>query len=328
MYSTRSQHARPPHIRVAGVLVFLALLSGSSLAFAQSAADPAAPPDLGLPKDVGQAIAADSELEATSPAATDPDAIDSLMDELTSTSEIIKGQPGAEGPTDFSGLPQDSTNWVQALRVTRDDNPLLEKQCKEQAMHMTVNSLAALEGAENMEEAQKLVADHLRHHLETLKDGSIGHADYLREIAECKEFCAPLVAQLMQCHVLAVARLEHGIVLFDLGSDVITPAYRSGLIDTVSKQLREHAERKVVLIGRASQIGDLRHNRALSARRALAAKDALLAAGIAAERIETMWFGWEPPQISDVIASEYGVSRLYDTVGRDKINQSVVVVIY
>lgn len=323
MYSTRSQHAP-----TAGVLALLFLLSAPGLAFAQSEADPATPPDLGLPKDFAPAIAADSDDAARVQTPADPNAIDSLMDELTATSEVIKNQPGAEGPTDFSGLPQDSTNWVQALRVTRDDNPLLEKQCKEQAMHMTVNSLAALEGAENMEEAQKLVADHLRQHLETLKDGSIGHADYLREIAECKEFCAPLVAQLMQCHVLAVARLEHGIVLFDLGSDVVTPAYRSGLIDTVSKQLREHAERKVVLIGRASQIGDLRHNRALSARRALAAKDALLAAGIAAERIETMWFGWEPPQISDVIASEYGVSRLYDTVGRDKINQSVVVVIY
>jgi outer membrane protein OmpA-like peptidoglycan-associated protein len=323
MYSTRSQH-----VPTAGVLTLLLLLSAPGLAFAQSEADPATPPDLGLPKDFAPALAADSDDAPSAQTPVDPNAIDSLMDELTATSEVIKDQPGAEGPTDFSGLPQDSTNWVQALRVTRDDNPLLEKQCKEQAMHMTVNSLAALDGAENMEEAQKLVADHLRQHLETLKDGSIGHADYLREIAECKEFCAPLVAQLMQCHILSVARLEHGIVLFELGSDVVTPAYRSGLIDSVSKQLREHAERKVVLIGRASQIGDLRHNRALSARRALAAKDALLAAGIAAERIETMWFGWEPPQISDVIASEYGVSRLYDTVGRDKINQSVVVVIY
>lgn len=323
MNRTRPQQA------LVGVLALLLGLAVPGLAFAQAATEPATPPaDLGLPRDVGPAIAADSATEAPAPVAADPNAIDSLMDELTATSEIIKDQPGAEGPTDFSGPPQDSTNWVQALRVTRDDNPLLEKQCKEQAMHMTVNSLAALEGAANMEEAQQAVAAHLRHHLETLKDGSIGHADYLREIAECKEFCAPLVAQLMQCHILSVARLEHGIVLFDLGSDVVTPAYRSGLIDTVSKQLREHGERKAVLIGRASQIGDLRHNRALSARRALAVKDALMAAGVGAERIETMWFGWEPPQISVPIASEYGLSRLFDTVGVQKINQSVVVVMY
>ncbi|PIQ37025.1 MAG: hypothetical protein COW59_09305 [Lysobacterales bacterium CG17_big_fil_post_rev_8_21_14_2_50_64_11] len=316
-----------PHSPMLGVVSLLMLLAASGMAMAQSAGDAAEPSDLGLPKDFAPALAAESVDTAPAPIAANPDAIDSLLAELTATSEAIKEQPGATEATQFPGVAGPS-DWIQAMRVTRDDNPLLDSACKDQAMRVSMESLAALEGAEGEHGAMQAAADHVRQHQGFIKDGSISHADYLREIAECTSFCAPLVAQLMQCHILSVARLEHGIVLFDLGSDTVTPSFKSGLLDTVSKQLQENAGHKAVLIGRASQIGDLRHNRALSARRALAVKDVLLGAGIAAERIETMWFGWEPPQISDVVASEYGVSRLYDTVGRDKINQSVVVVIY
>ena len=48
---------------------------------------------------------------------------------------------------------------------------------------------------------------------------------------------------------------------------------------------------KVLLIGRASKIGDLRYNRRLSGQRALAVRDVLLAKGVAANRIETLWLG-------------------------------------
>ena len=321
MYSTR------PHTPVLGILALSLLLTTPSMVFAQTVAEPDAPPDLGLPKDFTPALAADSIDTAPAQIAADPNAIDSLLAELTASSEAIKDQPGATEATQFPGEPGPS-DWIQALRVTRDDNPLLDSACKDQAMRVSMEALAALEGAEGEHGAMQATADHVRQHQGFIKDGNISHADYLREIAECTSFCAPLVAQLMQCHILSVARLEHGIVLFDLGSDTVSSSFKTGLLDTVSKQLKENGGRKAVLIGRASQIGDLRHNRALSARRALAVKDTLLAAGISAERIETMWFGWEPPQISDVVASEYGVSRLYDTVGRDKINQSVVVVVY
>lgn len=321
MYSSR------PHSAALAVVSLLLLLAVSAMAMAQSAAAAAAPTDLGLPKDFAPALAADSVDTAPTQIAADPNAIDSLLAELVATSEAIKEQPGATEATQFPGA-ADPSDWIQALRVTRDDNPLLDSACKDQAMRVSMASLAALEGAEGEHGAMQAAAEHVRQHQAFIKDGNISHADYLHEIAECTSFCAPLVAQLMQCHILSVARLEHGIVLFDLGSDTVTPSFKSGLLATVSKQIKENAGRKAVLIGRASQIGDLRLNRALSARRALAVKDVLLDAGIAAERIETMWFGWEPPQISNEIASEYGVSRLYETVGRDQINQSVVVVIY
>src|SRR3546814_7818887 len=111
---------RPQQVLV-GVVALLLGLTAPGLAFAQAATELATPPaDLGLPRDVGPAIAADSATEAPAPVAADPNAIDRLMDELNANSEIIKDQPGAEGPTDLSGPPPDSTNWVPALRGTRE----------------------------------------------------------------------------------------------------------------------------------------------------------------------------------------------------------------
>lgn len=272
---------------------------------------PASEPDLAIPPDV--------------PTETPP--LESLMDEFMATSRAIADQPGASEPTEFPG-PPGKPNWYQSLRVTRDENPLLERECKEQAVRVSVDALAAHEGVEGEQAALREAAEHMRMHQQFIQNEDISHADYLRAIAECTSFCAPLVAQLIQCHILSVARLEHGIVLFDLGSDVVEPGFRSGLLETVSQKLAAEPERKTVLIGRASRIGDLRLNRTLSARRALAVKDALMASGVAGERIETMWFGWEPPQISVPIASEYGLSDLFETAGLEKINQSVVVVVY
>ncbi len=47
-----------------------------------------------------------------------------------------------------------------------------------------------------------------------------------------------------------------------------------------------------------------------------------------AGRIEAMWFGWEPPQISSLVAREYGVEGLFREQGFHRINQSVTAVIY
>ncbi len=272
-------------------------------------------------------VEVDPEFEIPPEIPTETPPLESLMDEFMATTREIEDQPGAEEATEFPGPPE-KPNWFQALRVTRDENPLLERECKEQALRVSVDTLAAHQHSEGEQEALRAAADHMREHQRFIQNQTVSHADYLRAIAECTSFCAPLVAQLIQCHILSVARLEHGIVLFEIGSDAVDPSFRRGLIDTVSGQLAAHPDRKAVLIGRASRIGDLRFNRTLSARRALAVKDALMASGVAGERIETMWFGWEPPQISFPIASEYGLSELFETAGAQKINQSVVVVVY
>ena len=126
-----------------------------------------------------------------------------------------------------------------------------------------------------------------------------------------------------------VHHLNHSAgALFELDSDVVALRYDDGVLARVAERMRKRPAAKVALIGRASRIGDLRYNRRLSARRSLAVRDRLLALGVPADRIKTMWFGWEPPQIQAEIAAEYGFATLFAEQGEERMNQSVLAVLY
>jgi len=253
--------------------------------------------------------------------------LDSLIHEFMSTGEAVRGRPGGQQEVSFPG-PPGRPNWFQALAVTSDENPLLERQCKEDAMALSVDSLRHVEGAAEGAEAMQAAVAHMQEHQRFIRENRVSYADYLKEIAECRSFCAPLVASLVRCHVLSVARQPHGIVGFELDSSVVEPEFREGILEEVALRLEQHPEEKVLLVGRASRIGDLRYNRRLSAQRALAVKDHLVAHGVDESRIETMWLGWEPPQITESVAAEYGIAELYRSQGVQSINQSVMVVTY
>jgi len=253
--------------------------------------------------------------------------LDSLIDEFMATGESVRDRAGGEEEVRFPGPPE-RPNWFQALAVTRDENPLLERECKEEAMALSVDSLRHAEGAAEDAQAMQAAVAHMREHQRFIRENRISYADYLVSIAECRSFCAPLVASLVRCHVLSVARRPHGIVGFELDSSELRPEFEEGILAEVLERLDERPGEKVLLVGRASRIGDLRYNRRLSAQRALAVKDHLVARGVDASRIETMWLGWEPPQITRSVAEEYGLADLYRTQGAQRVNQSVVVVTY
>jgi len=253
--------------------------------------------------------------------------IDSLIHEFMATGDAVRGRPGGQEEVSFPGPPE-RPNWFQALAVTSDANPMLERQCKEDAMSLSVDSLRHVQGAAEGAEAMQAAVAHMQEHQRFIRENRVSYADYLKEIAECRSFCAPLVASLVRCHVLSVARQPHGIVGFELDSSSVEPEFREGILEEVALRLEQHPEEKVLLVGRASQIGDLRYNRRLSAQRALAVKDHLVARGVDESRIETMWLGWEPPQITESVAAEYGLAELYRHQGGQRINQSVMVVTY
>ena len=259
--------------------------------------------------------------------ADDSDAMfERSMQELFDTSETIADEPGAEQKITFSG--NDSPRWLQGLTVTRSDNPVLEQACREQALADNTERLQR-EGAYDSEnETLQATMEHMHMHHEFIQGQQVSYSEYLSQLASCTEFCAPLVASLMQCHVLSVARRPHGLVLFDLASSRVEQRYRSSVIDEMAQQYLDGEDKRVLLVGRASQIGNLAYNRRLAAQRALAVRDELTAAGVPFERIRPIWFGWEPPQIDSLVAEEYGIGNLMEDFGRDGINQSVVMVIF
>ncbi|MBI1798254.1 MAG: peptidoglycan-associated lipoprotein Pal, partial [Candidatus Eisenbacteria bacterium] len=83
-------------------------------------------------------------------------------------------------------------------------------------------------------------------------------------------------------------------VFFDLDSAVLTEASR-GTLDQDAKLLREHADAKVVIEGHCDERGTVEYNQALGEKRAQAARDYLVAAGIAATRLENISYGKERP---------------------------------
>ncbi len=99
-------------------------------------------------------------------------------------------------------------------------------------------------------------------------------------------------------------------MLFDLDSSSVDTRYRDGALSNLVTQLGKDSTRKVALIGRASRLGDLRYNRRLPAQRALAVRDRLIDLGVEPVRLETMWFGWEPPHLGAWVADQYGMRDL------------------
>jgi outer membrane protein OmpA-like peptidoglycan-associated protein len=259
--------------------------------------------------------------------ATEISTLDQLIDEFMTVSRAAAGRPGGDERAEFPGE-EGRPDWFQLLAVTRAENPLLEEQCKKQALELSVAHFGEVRGIADEGEAVRAAAEHIRMHQDFVKSHGISYSDYLRDISECRSFCAPVVARLMQCQVLSVARKPHGIVLFDLDSSTPDARYENGALSNLVTQLSKDPARRVALIGRASRLGDLRYNRRLSARRALAVRDRLIDLGVEPARLETMWFGWEPPQLSAWVADQYGMRDLYERVGELHINQSVVAVVY
>jgi len=253
--------------------------------------------------------------------------VEELIDEFVTTGEAIRHRTDDPEPARFPGS-EEQPAWFQALVVTRDDNPLLDRQCKREAMSLSLDTLRRTHGMEPGDEAVAVAAEHIRQHRDFISGHRISYAEYLRQISECRSFCAPLVASLVRCHVLSVSRLPHSIVGFELDSAEVAGRFDRGLLAEVAERMGSQPDAKILLVGRASRIGDLRYNRRLSAQRALAVKDRLVARGVPEARIETLWLGWEPPQISESVAAEYGFEDLYRSEGTHRINQSVVLVVY
>lgn len=226
----------------------------------------------------------------------------------------------------FPGTPE-RPKLYEVLQVTKRENPLMTADCRREAAKSAVMNLSAAKGLSEEQAVQKAL-EHAREIQAQAKQGELSYADYLKHIVECRGFCRPLVAHLINCHVLAVSNHDHGIVLFEYDSDDVGTYAVHGVVQEVAQILLRDPERRVLLIGRASRTGELRYNRRLSGRRALAVNDVLVEKGIEPSRIRSMWFGWEEPQIDEWIAQEYGLGTELPQLGKLQMNQSVMMVLY
>lgn len=112
-----------------------------------------------------------------------------------------------------------------------------------------------------------------------------------------------------------------GSVYFAFDSSALSADSRATL-DEVAGFAAQNPNYQIELAGYADRLGKAEYNRKLSERRALAAKDYLVKRGVAAENIQTAWYGSELAQ--GVSAEERQRDRRVDAKGQASIQVEIV----
>lgn len=173
-----------------------------------------------------------------------------------------------------------------------------------------------------------------------MKGGAMSEMEYWNKVMECKDYCARIMVDALDCYVRAGAKRFRGMFLFDYGvgdyQAVTKGDARSNnkvhnnerLMTSLVAALEAHPEDHVLLEGRASRSGNDVSNFSLSGKRAGAIRDELLRRSINPERIHYRWIGEGEPYFRTGLADLYKVSEDYTNFGQDTMNQSVSVYIF
>lgn len=132
-----------------------------------------------------------------------------------------------------------------------------------------------------------------------------------------------LRAELTELHATQTARgpmIRFTDMLFDTAGDTLKPGADQA-IGQLAKFLLEHPERRVLAEGYADSVGTPGFNQRLSERRARSLKDALVARGVDASRIDAVGFGSEYPIASNADAGGRQINRRVEVVISDASGQ-------
>jgi hypothetical protein len=227
--------------------------------------------------------------------------------------------PDPSPPTDFSTL----------FEVTQETDPLITPECRRQALEEAAKGIGAQKAHAHASKANKMFMEGLVGKRKVLL------SDHLDHLAECKDFCSPLTALLLQCHIDAVERSNRLIVFFEVnkpdGSYTMPGPTRSELSRFASEMQRNG--RSLMLYGRASMLGPnerFSHNRRLSEKRVAAVRAELERSGFSGG-LQTAGITWDPPRLAiEEIATAYGFRDhwIERRASPQEMDQSVVVVAY
>ncbi|AEY02220.1 major outer membrane protein OmpAII [Oceanimonas sp. GK1] len=112
-----------------------------------------------------------------------------------------------------------------------------------------------------------------------------------------------------------------GSVYFAFDSSALSADARATL-DEVARFAEQNPDYQIELAGYADRLGSAEYNRKLSERRALAAKEYLVQRGVAAENIQTAWYGEELAQ--GMSEEERQRDRRVDAKGQASIQVEII----
>lgn len=95
---------------------------------------------------------------------------------------------------------------------------------------------------------------------------------------------------------------------FDFDKSALTSDGQA-VIAAAAKQIRDNPTRRIALVGKASKVGTDEYNMELSQRRADTVRDAMIAAGVPASKIDTAWVGEREPAVSETAGVDEPLNR-------------------
>lgn len=211
----------------------------------------------------------------------------------------------------------------------KESNPLMKVECITEAIKIRTQMVGATQARSDIGKWQAKLAS-----------GAMSEGEYWKNILECKDYCAQIMVDALNCYVQSAARQYRGIFLFDYGVGDYQPqttgdAHAAGRIhdnERVMTQLvanlAEHADEHVLLEGRASRNGDPVSNQRLSGKRSGAVKAELVRRGVPDSRIHFRWIGEGEPYFRLSLAQLYQIADKFEAFGQDTMNQSVTVYIF
>jgi outer membrane protein OmpA-like peptidoglycan-associated protein len=124
---------------------------------------------------------------------------------------------------------------------------------------------------------------------------------------------------------LPIAQIDRGVaiwlpsqVMFDFGKASFNEAEAAPYLDKVARLLREKTQKTVALEGHTDNVGSGEFNQALSTRRAESVRDAMLARGVPAERMQVAGFGLARPVAPNDTEVGRAVNRRVEVVVLDE----------
>ena len=96
---------------------------------------------------------------------------------------------------------------------------------------------------------------------------------------------------------------------FDFDKSTLTDAGRAQ-IASAAREESDHPTRRITVIGKASNVGSDSYNMALSQRRADTVRDAMIAAGVPATKIDVTWDGDRALPVAETAGTEQPLNRV------------------
>lgn len=211
--------------------------------------------------------------------------------------------------------------------VTSPNNPLIDKSCRAGSL---ADAIVNLKKAENLEldEAFSKADNHIKQQQYAFGK-RITFTKWLKHVAECKDFCNFAVLKLLRCHVETVAKNHHSLVAFDYNKSNIKTGHETQTVQRFVDIIQQKENNQgIVLIGRASRTGNAEYNRKLSKQRVESVSKLIQSYGVSEKFITLQPLGYEEPQLDAWLTKYYGLEMEYAQLGGDRINQSVLMVMY